>query len=307
MSLFVASDLSDSVAQLKARFLEKFEGVSILPSSVVEAFRLSVDPDCCVEKFARAIEKDVNLALEVLKIANSPLFSMNSPVSNLQQAAIRLGMRRCRNLIMSTCVCNMMKEVPLELEWAREVLHKHCLTTATACTLINDTFGLGFAGEEYTAGMLHDFGRVALAVTLPDEFSEFDQLDFDETEQTLVYEKSRLGTNHCEFGAWYIDSVSFPNELVEAVRWHHHPFGTCSLKHQPLISLVRAGDHFANFLQRELPISDYEVQSNNGLKELAHLQSNERLVCEFEDQIECFFDHVQKSILSNEEGSTHAN
>ena len=296
MSLFVESERSDSLTQLKGRFLEKTGDVCVLPHGVVEAFRLSADPECDVEKFAKAIESDVNLAVEVLRLANSPLFSC-SPVANLKQAAIRLGLRRCRNLVISSCVSNMTNQLPLEAEWARDVLNKHGLITGTVCSLINQEFKLGFLGEEYSAGLLHDFGRLALAATLVDEFPEFDDLSFFEDDEITNREHEVLGTNHCEFGAWFVESVSFPSELVDVVRWHHHGFGHASLKNQPLLSLTRAGDHFANYLQRDLPVEEYDVRDNKGLRELADLQHSDKLITDFVAKKELFIEAIHKAEL----------
>ena len=293
MSSLIESSSVDSFTRLKGRFLEKANEICILPSGVIEAFRLAADPDCQVDKFARAIEQDVNLAVEVLKMANSPLFSAESPVSNLKQAAVRLGMRRCRNLIVSTCVCGMMKEMPLEVEWARDVLNIHSNLTATAATLINDEFGLGFVGEEYTAGLLHDFGRLAFAATLVDDFSTLDELSFDESDEILLREQELIGTDHCEFGSWFVESISFPSELVESVRWHHHSFGAASLKNQPLVSLIRTADHFANFVQREEPVINYQPITNEGLRELSRLSQRDSLVSEFASKVESFVSQIK--------------
>ena len=286
----------DPLFALKRKFLDKSNGACQLPSRAMEAIELATNPDCSLYEFVLAIEQDVDLAIQILTLANSPLFVGNTPVASLSQAAVRLGMRRCRNLILTGCIRRMTKKLSLAAEWASDLLNRHALMTATASTLINEQFDLGYHGEEYAAGMLHDFGRLALAVATEKDFSEFDDLSFVESDDVLQRENEYLGTNHCEFAANLFESVSFPAELIEVVRWHHHDLDSIEIEHPLLVSLIRAADHFAGFLQREEAIEDYPVDQNKGLMELAELQSDDTLIPNFAEQIDTFVDRIHQMV-----------
>ena len=262
----------------------------------MEAIELATNPNCSLYEFVLAIEQDVDLAIQILTLANSPLFVGNTPVASLSQAAVRLGMRRCRNLILTGCIRRMTKKLSLAAEWASDLLNKHALTTATASTLINEQFDLGFHGEEYAAGMLHDFGRLALAVATEKEFSEFDELSFIESDDVLRREGEYLGTDHCEFAATLFESVRFPAELIETVRWHHHELGSVEIDHPLLVSLIRTADHFAGHVQHGAAIEEYDPETNKGLLELAELKSDDSLITAFAEHQETFVDRIHQMI-----------
>lgn len=250
--------------------LKKHESqLGVVPAVAMEAMEMTKHPDCTMTEFACLVERDAKLATDILSFANSAAFTSGTVVSSIHQATVRLGLRRCRNLIMSACAKAMLKEVTLEQEWIRELLWKHYYTTATACLHLNRAFGLGFQGEEFSAGLLHDFGRTLLAVACSEDFSRVDPLDFIESPSSLEAEGAILGTNHCEFGAWYSQKQNLPSSLVAVMRWHHEP--ERQHEHQKLTALVAAADHVANHLQRCDEPDGYAADENVAVEVLSEL------------------------------------
>ncbi len=255
--------------ELRDRLLRNGNDLLVFPAVATEAIALTNDPDCSMAEFTCIVERDAKLATELLSLANSSLFTIGSPVTTIHQSLVRLGIRQCRNLILSACVAGMMKKISLEQEWIREVLWHHSFTTATACLHLNRAFGLGFQGEEFSAGLLHDFGRTLLATVCKDNFQVGDTLDFVENKKLLENETAILETNHCEFGAWFARHNQLPESLVEVIRWHHEP--DRENEHQKLIALVAAGDHIANHIQRCGEAFGYEPDQNEAVKLLSEL------------------------------------
>lgn len=243
--------------------------LSVVPAVAMEAMEMAKDADCSMSAFACLVERDAKLATEILSFANSTMFSNGHPVNSLHHALVRLGFRRCQNLIMSACAKELMSNVSMEQEWIRDILWRHSFTTATACLHINRAFGFGFQGEEFTAGLLHDFGRTLLAIASEDKFGEADSLSFIESPDLLEKEYSVFETNHCEFGAWYAESQNIPESLVAVMRLHHTP--ALANPHQKLIALVSAGDHIANHLQRFDEQFGYEPEENEAIVILGDL------------------------------------
>lgn len=168
---------------------------------------------------------------------------------------------------MSSSAASLMKSMPLEQEWVREAIWQHSFRTATACHEINKTLRMGFDGEEFTAGLLHDFGRLLLAIATPDLFREADALTFEEEGEFLSGEVGVLGIDHCQFGAWFAKHNRLPRALVAAIQFHHLPE-----MHHPdskLIALVAAADHIANHYQRFEQFEGYDIQVNRGAHTLA--------------------------------------
>lgn len=241
----------------------------VLPSVVAEIMVLTTQDDFSTRDLEKFILRDAQLAVEILRLANSPLFATGQPVTSLLQAIIRLGIIQCRNLIHSICISQTLNSVSLEQEWLREVLYKHGFGTASTAIKINRALGLGFKGEEFTAGLLHDFGRTLFAVSDEKLFTSVDDLAFEDEAATIEKEKSAFGIDHCSLGAWYATQCGLPEALVAATRYHHVP--THKHPYQKLTALICAADEVANHVQRHEDTRAYVPESNTGIAVLAEL------------------------------------
>ncbi|MCA9153325.1 MAG: HDOD domain-containing protein [Planctomycetales bacterium] len=260
----------DVPAQLQIKLMKHGDKLVMLPAAALEALELAKDPNCSVSRFSLLVQRDTKLATDILSMANSAAFAPVSPIVTLHQAVVRLGFWQCRNLIVASSVASLMQRIPLEQEWIREVLAQHSYTTAVVGVHLNRVMSVGFHGEEFTAGLIHDFGRLLLAVVTGDDFGMVDPLDFDELAEAdamLDRETAGVGTNHCELGAWFAGQNGLPESLVHVIRLHHTPF--VPGPHQKLVALTAAADHLANHLQRFGDADSYDPESNYGITALA--------------------------------------
>ncbi|MCX7421902.1 MAG: HDOD domain-containing protein [Planctomycetia bacterium] len=232
----------------------------MLPAVAVEALELAKNPECTISEFATFVERDVKLATDMLKIANSALYCPTTPILNLHRAVVRLGFRECQYLIMTASVSSLMNRLPLDQEWIREVHSRHSFNTALLAIHMNRIFHFGFQGEEFTAGLMHDFGRLLIALVAPERFKEIDPMDFDESPETLVREHALLGTDHCRLGAWYATQQKLPAPLPTVILHHHQP--ELAEQSQKLTTLIAVADHMANHLQRHEESAGYNPDSN---------------------------------------------
>ncbi len=251
------------IAELKRRSSE----LQMLPSVAIQAMRVTEKPDCSISEYSDVVEQDLKLMTDMLKLANSAMYSPVTPIVSLHRAVLRLGFAQCQNLILSASITSMMKRISLGQKAIREVLVKHGFITALLSTHLNQLFHFGFMGEEFTAGLIHDFGRTLLAITVPDQFLTFDTLEFDESKDLLKAERIAVGTDHCRLGAYYAVSQQLPEPLQEVVLFHHDP--EMAHRFPKLTALVAVADHMANHLQRFHESSNYDPASNPFLPALA--------------------------------------
>jgi HD-like signal output (HDOD) protein len=281
---------------LQRSLLSRADELSMLPAVAYEALELAKDPDCNSKQFASVIERDVKLATDILSLANSAVFACGTPVVNLQQAIVRLGFRQCRNLILTSSAASLMKNLPLEQEWVRELLWQHSVITATTCVHLNRALNLEFYGEEFTAGLLHDLGRLLLALASSESFTYADPLDFQESDsELLLREQTILATDHCRFGAWFAEQSGLPKSLVMAILYHHEP--DVQQPEQGLTALVASADHIANHLQAFEEPNGYDIDGNRGIHCLGSVYSD-KLVGEFADIAHTIMAEVLKDVAS---------
>lgn len=279
-SISTAYELPLEIAAAASR---RIGHLCVLPAVASRALEIAKDPESSIATFASVVEQDIVLAADILRVANSAVYGFRSQVTDLHQAVFRVGFRQCKNLILASCMTGMLRQVSVHEEWIRELLWRHGIITAVAAVHLNRIFDFGFHGEEFTAGLIHDLGRILMAAIFPDQFLAADPLDFVEhsvspDEHPLALEVTTTGTTHTCLGAWYLAKITLPSELIDVVQYHHQPCQ--AVQHPNLVALIAAADHMANFIQRELPMAAYEPHGNFGIRQLAE-GSRESIVEDF--------------------------
>ncbi|MCA9062346.1 MAG: HDOD domain-containing protein [Planctomycetaceae bacterium] len=254
-------------SQVVSHIRFRMRDLSMLPAVASQALEISKAPDCEIRDFCAVVERDAKLATDVLCIANSAAFSGGRSVRSLNQAVVRLGFQQCRNLILSSSTSALMKKIHLDEEWIRESLCRHGFLTAFLALKLNRVLNTGFEGDEFTAGLIHDFGRTILAVCFPNEFKTMDPMHFHEDEPDFLNrERAVLGTDHCQVGAWFATNNRLPRELVCCILNHHELNRECP--HIRLATLIASADHMANYLQCHGTAQGYEIDRNLALRQL---------------------------------------
>ncbi len=143
------------------RKLEKNEvDLSLVPAGAVDIMTLLNDPACSIPKLAEAINIEPVLAGSVLAMANSPLFRGTTEVTDIQDAAVRLGLKQLKMALMTVLMnSTMVKGSPFEqysiLVW------KHALLVSRLCQGLARPAKLD-PSVGYSAGLFHSVGKVAI-------------------------------------------------------------------------------------------------------------------------------------------------
>jgi putative nucleotidyltransferase with HDIG domain len=244
-----------------------------LSDTVARAAALAGDPDASLTDFADLVRGDPALTALLLKRANSA--AVGAATADVRQAVTLLGLRTCSQLVASVGVRNLLRDAPAELAGRCEAVLRHSLMVAHLASQLNRSAGLGFRGEEFVGGLLHDIGRVLLTLSRPHEAAAADPLDHDEPPERLARERTMLGTDHCAVGAEFAAASKLPPPVVRAVLKHHAPFDDAG-QHRPLVALVAVADHLANHVQRTRRVADYDPWTGFGYGVLSEHWSADR-------------------------------
>lgn len=263
MSLLTAlrpRSLAPGVADVKEFVLKRASDFTMIPAAAMKAMELGRKPTCSVGEYAAAVERDHRLTTDLLGMANSSLYARGAPATSLNDAIRRLGMRRCNGLILSTCAVGLMRSLPFEQAEVREALWQHGYLTAVICRHLNESLRLGFHGEEFTAGLLHDLGRSLLAATVPSRFAACDSDTGQHGTASLAQERELLGTDHCELGAAFAVRSGLPAALIAVIQQHHCPENANAF--QKLVAMVAVADQMAGRLEN-CPAPETEEPCDN--------------------------------------------
>jgi HD-like signal output (HDOD) protein len=225
------SDLQTSFQ--KQRILVK--NLPTLPVALQEARRLADNPHTSVAQLAEVIGRDQVLSGKVLKIVNSPTYGFPGRIASIQNALVLLGFNVIRSLIISTVVFENMANSMMAL-W------RHSVGCSVACRELGLLLKMKNVDELFIAGLLHDIGKVIIAVQLPEAQKEIERLVREEDIACCEAEERVLGMTHARIGSWLAEHWHLPANLRHALAWHHRP--TNAHDHTMIASTV----HLGNFL-----------------------------------------------------------
>lgn len=123
----------------------------------------------------------------------------------------------------------------------------HGLMTGAVAAHLNCHWNLGFQGEEFLGGLVHDVGEMLLALTAPQLYDTILASGQLESDRQLELEFETLGLNHCEVGIWFLEKTDLPRVLRSVVRYHHFPCH--AVDDTRLVALVQIADCVAEQIQ----------------------------------------------------------
>jgi putative nucleotidyltransferase with HDIG domain len=219
--------------------LEKVDALPPFPAVLHKVLALLQDPLVSADRIVDAVRFDPSITANVLKVCNSALLGGSRKVSSLKDALVRIGNKPLLRVILSAGGSAVLqREVPgYDLE--RGMLWRHSVLCALLCESLCDVVGYGRTDKAFTAGLLHDVGKVVLGGFVGQEYGRIRDAAAGTGVSFLDAETEILGVNHAEAGGWIGEKWNFDADLVNAIRRHHDP---SSGDATPLVLLVHFSD-----------------------------------------------------------------
>lgn len=215
--------------------ISRLRSIPSLPTLYGELTAALQSDDFTLSGIARIISKDVGMAAKILQLANSAFVGSSGRVSSLSQALTLIGTETVRTLVLSVHVFsqfhgNAKVGASLPALWD----HSIAVSTLAHQIAIAENCPKALVEECFTAGLLHDIGKVVMLAELPDDYMH---LYTTRTGVTTEAERERLGCTHAEVGAYLMSIWGLPLTLVHAVAYHHAPNQTAEAKFSSLTAV----------------------------------------------------------------------
>lgn len=190
-----------------------------LPAVVMKVIEASKDPDIGLAEVSEIIRQDPALTAKLLKIANSPLYSLRRTIHNLREALTLLGLNASLTIALSFTLVKSLREEQqdspeLDLYWRRSLL------SATIARHMGLKLGLSNLEDVFLTSLLQDIGVLALECTDATFYLPDDQT-ITSHDQRIHYEKEKIKVDHAKVGAWLLQSWHLPEKLYLAVLNSH--------------------------------------------------------------------------------------
>lgn len=220
--------------------------IPTLPEVMREVLAALGSERSSAEDLARIISKDQALYSKVLKIANSAFFAQSRRISDIGSAVVLLGLDAIAQLTLATAVFKAFDTLRAAERFDVYGFWKHSIATAIASSMIAESAGKEAEAKTlYTAGLLHDIGKLVLVSCFPGDYAPV--LEKLRYEETFVYEAELqvLGFTHCDIGEWLCNRWNFPEDLVNPIA-HHHDLSSSEVPTHPGACIVRLANTLCN-------------------------------------------------------------
>jgi putative nucleotidyltransferase with HDIG domain len=219
------------------QILQKVSAFPSMPKAVIKLRALLSEKDVSIDEIERILRHDPGLAANVLRLANSAFFGLPAKVTTLKHAVMLVGVKRFSQIAVGACMNKTMDAAVEGYGLSRGELWLHSIAVSTTAEALAKNRKLDETKDFFTPALLHDLGKLVLGKFIKAEQPKIDSL-VAKGVPFFIAEKEVLKTDHAEIGALILSKWSFPEDLVNAVRWHHYPEGLENSNLQPEIVYI---------------------------------------------------------------------
>jgi HD-like signal output (HDOD) protein len=206
---------------------------------------LADSPHTTARDVAEVVGKDTALTARLLKLVNGA-FDLSQRIDTVSRAVDLIGMRELRNLTLAASPAEVFASIPGELiDMAG--FWQHSVFTGLTARHLGHCCNVLHSERLFTAGLLHDVGRLLMLMALPEETAEAESLRLQCAREICDIEQRVAGFDHAEVGQALLLHWNLPKTLCASVLYHHNPRVALSA---PIESaLIHIADHVAHCAQ----------------------------------------------------------
>lgn len=257
------------------------------PAVALQVLERASRPTCSIEEIGELIRLDPLLCGKVLKTVNSAQFGLRRAVTSIDRALRLLGLRPVRSLVLSLSLPAMQRQTPADAR--TQEYWKSSVIGAIAARELAIKLRRPEPEDDLVAGLLRDLGVIILQQLYPEQYAHVDAAQQGTMADNLCEMEERiLGLNHAELSAFLLRRWRLPDEITEAVRFHHD-LGKLSGASAPVAQRTLLLHFATKAAQLQSPICQPEV-----VRQLVEFAAN-HLQIEEEELVEILQPVTQKT------------
>ncbi|NOT10503.1 MAG: HDOD domain-containing protein [Methylococcaceae bacterium] len=206
-------DITETIS--KNKFVRLAELPS-LPALLMEALR-EINDSQDIGILADKIGQDPPLVARLLRIANSPFYGMSREIGTLREAIHLLGINRVRHMLLGICFPSMLPVPHKDFDYT--TFWHHSMVVADCTRQLANATGID-RDSAFTAGLLHDIGRLIIVFLYPGEFSK---IAAQSDQPLMLAERQVLSFDHMEIGGKAAQYWNLPIAIQESIELHETP------------------------------------------------------------------------------------
>lgn len=252
-------------------FMKKLDRIDDLPTLsviTIEVNKMLKDYNTSINDLSLTIKKDQAMVPKLLKLVNSAFFGFQSKISNIDRAIVLLGYNAVRNALVSVSVINAFSVKNATDGFDIKDFWIHSIAVAVTSKHLAEMTRLHSPEDSFTAGLLHDIGKIVLSQYFQDLFEKVLASTKKNGLSFFEAEKKEIPATHARIGAHLAQKWQLPQNLVDSIKYHHIVSkNVCDLN---LLMIVHVADILTNcFLvkpQKKLKLSSIHQDALKAMK-----------------------------------------
>jgi HD-like signal output (HDOD) protein len=190
----------------------------MLPGARARAMLLLHNPDATIQDFVQVFSADPALAVSALAAANSAASAPVRPIASVREAVVRIGAQQARHIAVSSLMRSQF-DATLQESWIEVgAFWEHCVVTGLLTEYLVGR--RADSGVNFTAGFLHDLGRLAMVSENPFRYRQV--IDLAKAGASVAAAERRIfGATHLAVGERLAGRWGLPDDIVAATAHHH--------------------------------------------------------------------------------------
>lgn len=192
------------------------------PVIYTKLMKVLEDPRSGATDLGNVISEDQGLAARVLALVNSALFALPWKVESISAAVRVVGTTQIRDVAVATSVLSLFADVPDDLVDV-DSFRNHCLAVGVVARVLATHRSEDNVERFFVAGLLHDIGKVLIMCNATENARVALETARSSGGFLRDHERDYVGCTHDQVAGKLLEKWTFPDALVEAVRFHHQP------------------------------------------------------------------------------------
>lgn len=219
--------------------LESVNNLPTFPQIALEITYLLRKESTSAKNLYDLISKDPILISQILRTANSPFYGLRGKVSSLMHAINLLGFVQIENIVIASALLSSINKFPVGRRFNTNQFLDHSFGCGVTAKIISNILNLNTGGLEFSAGVIHDIGKIILYLYDQEDFERVLNHAYKNNRSFYESEKELFNITHCDLAEKLLKIWSLPEDLIDAVIHHHNPK---EAKDQIVASIISVAD-----------------------------------------------------------------
>lgn len=254
---------------LKNNLLRSLKDLPPMPQVVFKAQEVIANPRSDLKELSKVIKTDMAITSKILRMANSAYYGLRGKVSSIEHAIVLLGQKTLGEVVTMVGISGFLESSLKGYNLDSGDLWQHSMAVAFGSKIIAERKKPELANDAFTAGLLHDAGKIILDKPVSERKESFEAFMEDEQHSILQAESEILGFDHSEIASEMCIKWNIPKTITLAIRFHHYPSRS---EGDELSYIFHMADYIATLSGIGIGSDDVLYQLEEGVMDLLGLQ-----------------------------------